>query len=238
MIIDLTRYSEPDFPIQSFSEVTNQLSTELLKKICNVSGIESDLEALRLELGKDLYRFHRSSTNGPVWNPDPQRREFKNLQTTVERLIKGLEGLTDENQSDIDDEIQYRTPFNRQFYFPQQMDYWNANANSVQKAKNLLTMITWAAKRVTEKTENELSFGRRTQNSHLDYLILNLSITFEGRSKKTASSQCYYSDIVDGYAGQYFDFVSLILDNFAPSSYQSRGALGKRIVRLLKVKAS
>jgi hypothetical protein len=237
MTFDLTRYSEPDFPIQSVSEVTNQLSTELLREISKVSGIESDLEALRLELGKDLYRFHRSSTNGPVWNPDPQRREFKNLHTTVERLIKGLEGLTEENQSEIDDEIQSRTPCDSQCYFPQQMDYWDANANSIQKAKDLLTMITWAAKRVTEKTENELSFGRRTQNSQLDYLILNLSITFEGRSKKTASSQCYYSDIDDGYVGQYYDFVVLILDNFAPTSYHSRGALSKRIVRLLKVKA-
>jgi hypothetical protein len=53
----------------------------------------------------------RPSTNGPVWNPDPQRREFKNLHTTVERLIKGLEGLTEENQSEVDDEIQSRTPW-------------------------------------------------------------------------------------------------------------------------------
>jgi hypothetical protein len=234
MTKDLTRYSEPDFPIQTLTEIMSQLTAELTRKICNVSGIESDPEALGVELGKHLWQFHRATANGPVWNPDLQRREFQNLQKSVERLLNGFEGLTEQNQSEIDYEIQYRTPFNNKFYFPQQIDYWNTNENSVQKAKNILTMISWAAKRVTEKTEQELLHGRRTQNSHLDYLILSLATTFEERSEKTALSQCYYSASIDGYAGQYFDFVSLILDSFAPSCYHSRGALGKRIVRLLK----
>ncbi|NSX56328.1 hypothetical protein [Parasulfitobacter algicola] len=224
-----------EYSIETLDAVRDRLTDELLKKLCKLNDLTIIPETSKNRLAKVIWRFKRDSKLIGNYNPNPQRKEFQNLHKSTEKFLNALDKLTCENRSQIDSEILNRPPFNSRFYFPEQMDYWNANENSVQKTKNLIKMISWAAERVSKGIEKELSYGKRTKNTHLDYFLMELADIFEEWAEEKASTQCYYSAKIDGYSGRYFRFVVLILDNFAPKSYHSHTALGKRIIRVLRV---
>jgi hypothetical protein len=228
------RIVEPKPP--SLADLTSQLDDELLFKICSLGGISGHHETVRHRLAKLIRQIKRDLTNGPIKNLDPQRKEFLNLHSALKRMLKSLDGMNDTNQSWINDKIQYRPPFNSRFDFPQQEDYWDANESTIEKTQNLLKMISWAAEDVSKDIDVELSNGRRTKNSDLDYFLGNLAYYFEEWTQIPASTQCYYNAEKDGYTGQFFDFTCIILDTFFEDSYHSKVALGKRIVRLLGAK--
>jgi len=52
----------------------------------------------------------------------------------------------------------------------------------------------------------------------------------------SAKSHCYYTDIDECYAGPFFEMAKVVLDFYAPNSYVSEIALGKRIQRVLSHK--
>ncbi|WP_298559954.1 hypothetical protein [uncultured Aliiroseovarius sp.] len=227
------RYDDPSFPIEGFHEAKARFSPELLDQIRGVSGIETNDDDLRHRLGKDLWRYQCAirSVQEPI--PAPQHRELKSLQKAAERLSNAIDRLNDINKLEIDDKIQHRAPFNGRFYFPEQLDYWAANENSTQRAQNLAKMLAWSVDRVFEDREAEKLPYKRTVNTPLDHLIADLTVAFQDGTGENPTRHCRYHPTKEAYTGRYYDFVLLILKNFAAKGFHSEVALGKRIVRIL-----
>lgn len=228
------RYDDPDFPAENIEKVRSRFGSELFDEVRRVSGIVTDDEGLRYRLGKDLWRYQAAvrQSHSPI-NP-AQRRELESLLKAAERFSKAIDRINDGNEYDINYEILYRPPFNARFYFREQQHYWDANENSLQRANDLAKKIKWSIERVFERRETEQSGYKRTKNTPLDHLIEDLTVAFEDGTGEIPKNHCHYSPSAEGYIGRYYDYVLLILKNFAPTSFHSEGALGKRIVRVLR----
>ena len=227
------RYDDPNFPIEDFHEVKARFGPELLDQIRRVSGIETSDDDLRHRLGTDLWRYHEAvrSVHKPI--PASQSRELRSLQKAAERLSNAIDRLNDANKYEVDEMILHRAPFNGRFYFPEQKDYWAANENSIQRTQNLAKMLAWSVDRVFEKREAEKLPYKRTLNEPLDHLIEDLTVAFEDGTGENPARHCRYHPTKEAYTGRYYDFVHILLENFAAKGFHSEVALGKRILRVL-----
>jgi len=188
------------------------------------------------QLAKDITRFVGRTSRAPEGSFDPQRRELASLQNSINRTLSNLGKISSENRVGIDHEILYRPPFNGRFCFPEQLDYWAANENSVKRIEASLKMLAWAAERVAAESHEIMAPQRGSKNTDLGYFIFDMSGHFEEWTGTKAASKCYYSADRDGYSGEFFNVMVTTLEIFAPNSFHSQSALGKRIVRLLSAK--
>lgn len=230
----LARLNEEGFPDETFASILEKLDPALVQEIKERFGLSGDPHFIREHLGKVLYRFQAALQNAREPAPSPQRIEIDRLKKSMDRTLKALQSVSMTNQSDIDAEILYRAPFNGRFYFKEQLTYWDQNEASMEKLGRKLEQVSWAIDQLTAKRNSELYQPKRNSDKPLDHFIEDLTFDFENDNSRNALSHCYYSPNRESYTGQYFDFVIYMLDLFAPTSYHSELALGKRIVRVLK----
>lgn len=230
----ILQLNDPDSETYDWKIIEPHISKELFQEMKKRFGITGEHEEVRHELSKVLGRYHRAVRNVQSPAPSPQKREMDRLHKVVDKAMSAFEAVSDENRSAIDDEIMYRDPFNRKFLFPEQLAYWERNEASTQTAMNKLAQISHALKLLKAKREHEQTGRKTTRNTPLDHLIQDLAIDFERGTCRKAIRSCHYGGDRGSNNGQYFDFVIFILDRFAPKSYHSEGALGKRIERTLR----
>lgn len=233
MTTPLARLNEADCPIEGFKEIRELVSGSVLEKVRGQFGLVGDEVKIVNQLAKVLSRYQSAAVYALEPNPAPQKRELVRLKNSIDRALVAFENVSDENKSMIDFEIMSRDPFNARFYFKEQSDYWELNENSVQTAINKLLQISFALNVVKSKREADSDMPKSTINTPLDHLIQNISYDFEFGTDRKAKKCCYFDARLDNYSGQFFDFMVFILDRFAPSSYHSHMALGKRIERAL-----
>lgn len=227
------RLDDPTTAAASHDEIQDGLTPNLLDELCQVSGIAGDQAKLQLQLAKVLSRFQSAIFNTAPPKTEPQAREFQSFQKAANRFLKTIDALSKANQESVDSEILYRPPFDSRFFFPEQLDYWAANEKSMKRMRDLVERTAWASTIAAQKTAAHREIHNPTKNTPLDHLIQDLSWVFENGTGQKASRQCYYNASLENYSGHYFDFIVLILGRFAPSSYHSQVALGKRITRVL-----
>lgn len=233
MVTALAHLNDPEIPLQNHSELMALFTPMLVDQIHTKFGLNVNYDDFTFELAKVLMRYQSAAKNAEHPQPIIQTRELARLKGVVDRALTAFDAISPDNRADIDEEILYRDPFNRKFYFKEQLDYWSKNADSTQLAINKLGQISHALESLEDKHKRNGLDPKKTKNAPLDHLIQNLVIDFERDTERKASKCCYYVASKESYAGQFFDFVIFILDHFAPNSYHSHGALGKRITRTL-----
>ncbi len=234
MVTYLAQLNDPDVPSMSWHDISDLFTPYLIQEMRTKFGLQESDETIRLQLGKVLGRYQSSAKHAHEPTPSLQSKELERLQKAVERAISAFDALSKENLSEIDHAILYRDPFNRRFYFKEQLDYWEKNKASAELTVNKLKQVSHALKSVNATRIERANEFKPTRNTPLDHLIQDLVMDFEAGTERKAKSSCYYDTKRDNYAGQFFDFVLFILNLFAPGSYHSQAALGKRIERTLK----
>ncbi|WP_377509679.1 hypothetical protein [Octadecabacter sp. R77987] len=229
----LARLNEPDYPTETIWEIADKITPAFVDEMRDRFGLIGSHGEISGELGKVLWRFQAAAKNALEPLPAPQAKELDRLKKSVDRSIAAFDALNDQARTDIDNAVMYRDPFNQRFYFEQQQDYWDKNENSTKTAMNKLAQISHALDAVMDLRKVQADDPKRTINTPLDHLIQDLTMDFEKRTDRKAYQCCYYDPRTDNYSGQYYDFIEFILDHFAPRSYHSQVALGKRIVRAL-----
>lgn len=230
----LAHLNEEGFPDETFASILEKLDLTLVQEIKQRFGLSGDPQCIRERLGKVLSRFQTALRNAREPAPSLQRFEIDRLKKSLDRTLEALQAVSKANQSDIDAEILYRAPFNGRFKFEEQLTYWDQNEASMEKLIRRLEQASWAIDQLTAKRNSEFYQPKRASNKPLDHFIEDLTFDFENGNNRNALSYCYYSPNKEGYTGQYYDFVVYMLNLFAPTSYHSELALGKRIVRVLK----
>ncbi|WP_270729588.1 hypothetical protein [Shimia sp. Alg240-R146] len=230
----LARLNDPEVPAMSWPEISDLFTPHLIQTMRTDFGLQGSDKTIRLQLGKILGRYQASAKRAHEPPPAPQTKDLERLKIAVDRTISAFDALSDKNLSEIDDAILYRDPFNHRFDFNEQLDYWEKNNGTSELTINKLKQVSHALKAVKAKRIEHAKEFKPTRNTPLDRLIQDLVMDFESGRGKKAKSSCYYDTRRDSYAGQFFDFVIFILESFAPRSYHSQVALGKRIERALK----
>jgi hypothetical protein len=234
MTVPLARLSDPNSPEFSVFEIQSMISLSLYGEMRQRFGLVGGYDENSLQLAKVLWRYQGAARRAKEPAIAPQTKELEQLRKAADRALAAFERINVDTAEEIDNAILYRDPFNRKFLFPEQLDYWKKNEKSFEHTKSKLEQISHAVKAVQAQREVDKVPWKQTRNTPLNHLIQDLSIDFEGNTERKAHMACYYSDEVDGYAGQYFDFVVYILKLFARESLYTDDAIGKRIVRILK----
>lgn len=227
----LAHFNDVDSPTLDFGQILNLISNELIDELREEFGIMGENEAIRLGLAKALWRYQSAVKNSREKTPNPQNKEIKQLEKSVEKALLAFDRLSSDTQSDLNHEILYRDPFNRRFFFPEQLKYWAKNERSCQTTINKLEQISFAIKKLRITREKGIPIYKRTLNTALDHLIQDL--TFDFRQGTNRSLPCYHNEAGGTYEGKYFEFVVFILNRFASKSYHSKFALGQRIKRAI-----
>ena len=115
----------------------------------------------------------------------------------------------------------------------EQNQYYEESKDAAQMARKRVAQVYDAVCAINRDFEDTAVTYKYSENLALDHFIQDLVWDFETATNEKASKNCYYSDAIGGYKGRFFDFVITILDFLSPKSYHSRGALGKRIVRVI-----
>ncbi len=217
----------------SIDEVRGVIESDLFPRLEQIITIPELQEHRLHQLAKDIFRFVGSTLAAPEIGFVAQQREFDSLQKSISRTLSSLEKISAGNRIGLDQEVLYRPPFNGRFYFAEQLEYWAANEDSVKRTEDLLKMLSWAAQRLSAENQDTLALRRGSKSKDLNYFIFDMSGHFEEWTGAKAKSKCYYSAARENYSGEFFDVVVCTLQIFAPNSFHSEAALGKRIVRLL-----
>lgn len=234
MTSSLARLNDPEVPFLSLPKISNLFTPQLLEQMRADFGLQGSDDSIRHAIGKILVHYQISAKQAHEPAPPPQSKELERLRKAVDRAIIAFEDISKENLGEIDGEILYRDPFNARFFFKEQLDYWEKNKASSKLTVNKLKQVSHALKMIKAKRIERSNEFKPTRNTPLDHLIQDLVMAFEAGTDRKAKSSCYYDAKRDNYAGQFFDFVLFILNQFAPKSYHSQVALGKRIERTLK----
>ncbi|KPA20424.1 hypothetical protein shim_34140 [Shimia sp. SK013] len=229
----LARLNEADWPSEGVEELQAKFTPALVQEVCDRFGLTGNDRDISFELTKVLIRYQSAARKALKPDPSPQSKELERLKKAIARTLTIFETLSEENKSAIDGEIMYRDPFNSKFFFKEQLDFWRKNEYSTKTAMLKLTQISHAITLLKNAREAEAYIPRKTVNRPLDHLIQDLTLSFERGTDRKAKKCNYYDDPCGNYVGQFFEFIVFILDLFAPSSYHSHVALGKRIERVL-----
>jgi hypothetical protein len=226
----LSRLNEADYPPESGEKIKAKINRKLFEEMQTKFGIMADHEDTRDLLSKTL---HSAAKNALAPPPSPQAKELERLKKAIDRSVAAFEKISTENRYEIDSAILYRAPFNSRFYFKEQIQYWERNENPFQTALNKLAQISHALDTISFTRKSNFPTFKRTINTPLDHLIEDLTDIFEVGTERRAHRHCHYDPNIENYTGQFFEFVLFILIHFAPRSYHSQLALGKRIGRAL-----
>ena len=234
MTFPLARLDDPNSPEFGILEIQTLISPSLYDEMRQRFGLVGEYDENSMQLAKVLWRYQGAVRSAEQPTSAPQTKELEQLRRVVDRALTAIERLSVETADEIESAILYRDPFNQKFFFPEQLAYWERNEKSFEHTKSKLEQISHAVKVVQAQRETEKVPWKQTKNTPLNHLIQDLSIDFERDTERKAYKACYYSAEIEGYTGQYFDFVVYILKCFAPVSYHSEVALGQRIVRELR----
>jgi hypothetical protein len=227
----LAHFNDVEFPTLDFGEILNLISNELIDELRKRFDIEGENETIRLGLAKALRRYQSAVKNSRGKTPNPQTKEIKQLEKSVEKALLAFDRLSSDTKSDLNHEILYRDPFNERFFFPEQLKYWAKNERSCQTTINKLEQISFAIKKLRITRKENAPVYKQTVNTPLDHLIQDL--TFDFRQGTNRKLHCYHNEAGGTYEGKYFEFVVFILNRFASKSYHSEFALGQRIKRAI-----
>ncbi len=222
-------------------DVETRLLDETVQAMHEKFDVQTELEIFRDRLVHILFSFERDLEFEQSPSKKEHRKQLEKVYRATARLIAALGGLSSHAKETLNYDLEF--------------DHWQSwveengsifgnyvsEAPTVHEMRKKLEKIAAQAhpdknRETTADTEGNGSDDcyKPPKRTALDQLIIDVEGTLLTHVDYTEKGLCYYSAVDDDYRGLLFEFTVELLDSYAPNSYFSRGALGQRIIRVLK----
>ncbi|NIY79488.1 hypothetical protein HCZ23_08385 [Celeribacter sp. HF31] len=216
-------------------EVEADLSEDLIASLHAVIGAEAELAQFRSDLVRILtrYELYRETTNT---TPKKERRaQLTKLRDKASQLIEAMDALAPDVTRALDTNLAAVTEERR-------WEGWSLDSDEpVPNDDQSVADAQRAAENIITACQMELDLFAETKgakkgsaNPALDQLLSDLAELYEIETGSAAKSQCYRDETAaDEFNGKFFHMAQAILDDYAPESFSTPVALGRRIQRVL-----
>ncbi|UXX82213.1 hypothetical protein [Roseovarius pelagicus] len=239
MVVNNDRYK---FDCIDRSEVSARLSGEVVSKLHDRFSFSTDLGDFRERLVHILSRFERRRSIAHQPLKKVRRKLFMNVEKATSQLLETPEDLS----AYLLENLVYQMKYDA-------LDDWLKSTSSIfdtdpppsptlDETERFLKLLHRASKQMLvdldfkpeSNPEEEVETNQAYSRAPLDDLITDVQGTLQHHNSGKNSATCYYNAIKGEYCGALYEFTKLLLDSYAPDSYFSNAALGKRITRVLK----
>lgn len=217
-------------------DVEQKITPEMVSKVHALLGANTDIEVLRVRLIHILTRYERYSAYDNPTTRNDKRKQITRMRDASASLLKAIDGLDGDVRSSIESALEEVTLA--------KWENWSFESDKpIPEKDKSLEQGGLAASRLLQACNSEFADLEETKGqtkksteTSLNQLLIDLEGIYEHWTDFSAKSHCYYTDIDECYAGPFFEMAKVVLDFYAPNSYVSEIALGKRIQRVLSHK--
>lgn len=237
----MSRYDEKHVEHVGRKDVETRLSDETVQALYDKLEVHTELGVFRDRLVHILFGFEKDLEFEQSHSKKENKRQLEKVNKAAIRLIGAIDGLSNHARETLNYDLEF--------------DHWQSwveengsifgdyvseapTVHEMQKKLEKIVSHTHPEKEQDTTADAEGSgsddYYKPPKRTALDQLIIDVEGTLFSHVVYTEKGLCYYSAVDDDYRGQLFEFTVELLDSYAPNSYFSRGALGQRIIRVLK----
>jgi len=217
-------------------EVEADLSEELSQRLHGLIKARTDLALFHDRLVHILTRFESYHLRKPQVTRKERGKQLTNVKDKAEKLLAALNVLHPEVLESLD----FTISGSLQHRVWEEFDFFDESAPTIADDGHISNCVTAvsdvmaAAEEHLRQLENTKGTKRTSDNPALDQLISDLADLYETEAGLDQAANYRSPTAEDGYKGGLFLLTISLLNAYAPRSYSSAEALGKRIERILK----
>lgn len=217
-------------------QVKAGLSDALIEWLYEHLESQRDPDAFRDRLVHLLTRYEHYLAGTKTATRNDYRKQISTLQSKAQGLLTALDDLHPEIRQSLEgqfNELTHDTRWTGVDVFDLDQPLPDDD-DSLQQATTATRRIIDACRLEIEFLEGTRGAKKGSRNPALDQLIIDLAALYETETGLAARSHCYRDETSENdYNGKFFCMVKLVLDSYAPKSYETPAALGIRILRTL-----
>lgn len=217
-------------------EVDADLDDDLVNALHASLNAQSDETIFRNNLVRVLTRYELYREHTVITPKKERQSQISKLKAKASQMIEVIDSLAPDVEQTLETGLSAVTEETRWAGWEFDSDEpVPADHMSLRDTRNTAENIVSACELELEHLAETKGRIKGSTNPALDQLLINLAAIFEAETGRAAQSQCYRDDHVDElYNGAFFVMVKRLLDSYAPRNYDTPGALGIRILRVLQ----
>ncbi len=226
----------------SRGDVEERLTEATVQRLFHQFEATTDFYIFRERLVHILYRYECGIFIGSSQPQKEVKKLLNRAARTASKLLNVLDEIDRKTHIELNSQIEFDSYREWQDQHADIFADRSISAPTTDEIEQSLKRLIHACQPETAGTDprSETTAGDETDDQKpwnrtaLDQLIVDINGTLRHHIGFSGIAGCYYDAVNDDYRGLLFEFTVILLDEYAPKSYFSRGALGKRIVRVLK----
>ncbi|NDW54254.1 hypothetical protein [Aliiroseovarius sp. PrR006] len=218
-------------------EIAATVPDELVERLHQLIEGQRETYLFKDRLVHFLIRYERYLANTPKVTRKERRAQVSRLRDKTSGFLNALADLHDDVESDIKFQLNELTHEERWEGF----DFFDSD-QGLPPDDETLEQVRLTCERILEVCQDEIDHLDTTKgvkkgslNPSLDQMLIDLAALYETETGHSAKSHCYRDETVeDEFNGKFFQMSKAFLEEFAPDSFSTPVALGRRIDRVLQ----